>query len=534
MDNLQRKRLRTPTPGSIIRSWKVYRPKALGGAWGSLGAIAAVICVMLVAVKVAIACTNAGSVTVTASMGQFSPNPVEVNKPATSILSAGYTPPSGVSEVDLSATYAWSVASVQYKSQWLNAQGKAAQYGPPPSGQYTDPIDPSTPSTSSSATLAFTSPVAGYWQVSVSCSVTVTDTKTNQCWSGSAVAGPQPLTVYVLHIQYGGNVVDSQTQDVCVGEYIGLTAEYGPSDMTLQWTVAGSTIYAYEADNQQGVIIPLTPADFTYADLYYYWMDTDSGSTENENVKLTGTLPAGGSPPPVNTTFNVYRPVPTFSTQYLGAISLDTSYGPSVGTLCLHDGDEQSGGYDPGIEFTYSIPPSQFGDTSNLTTVQISDRGTITTQQYNSANKNTTTFEYTLPDSALAGPLLDTSFPYPQEAYGQTSDSPGNTVSPPPAGSGFGAGSWETVSVTVSETFTHNLLFLPDLPNGGVATYAPLSEVSWGWNAEADNPGQSGFYLANSAKLPPSPPTGADLSTLPQWNNNVQPSWSDPQWFVAN
>ncbi len=141
----------------------------------------------------------------------------------------------------------------------------------------------------------------------------MTDTKTNQYWTGSANAGPEDLTSYVLHIEYGGNTVDNQTQDVCVGEYIGLTAEYSPSDMTLQWDVGGSIIYAYEADDQQGVVIPITPAQLTYANLYYYWMDTDSGSTEDEDVKLTGTDPHGGSTSPVKTTFNVYRPTPALT-----------------------------------------------------------------------------------------------------------------------------------------------------------------------------------------------------------------------------
>ncbi len=269
---------------------------------------------------------------------------------------------------------------------------------------YTDSISPTQPSGAPGATLTFTPLITGYWQVSVSCSVTVTDITSNQYWAGSADAGLENLTSHVLHIEYGGNVVDGQTQDFCVGEYIGLTADYGPGDMTLKWNVAGSIIYAYEADNQEGVIIPITPAQLTYADLNYYWMDTDSGSTENENVKLTGTLPNGGSPSPVKTTFNVYRPTPTFTTKYLGPITLVDP--------ALYDGGAPGGGYDPGIEFDYNIPTSQFGSGANLSTVQIVDLATVTTKQNNSVNGQTVTFEYTLPSSDLPGPILDTSFPY--------------------------------------------------------------------------------------------------------------------------
>ncbi len=70
-------------------------------------------------------------------------------------------PPSGVGEGQLSASYDWSVSSVQFKG------AQADTFGSPL--------------------------IAGYWQVSTSCSVTVTDTTTNQYWSGSAGAGPEDL-----------------------------------------------------------------------------------------------------------------------------------------------------------------------------------------------------------------------------------------------------------------------------------------------------------------------------------------------------
>ncbi len=87
--------------------------------------------------------------------------------------------------------------------------------------------------------------------------------------------------------------------------------------------------------------------------------------------------------------------------------------------------------------------------------------------------------------------------------------------------------------MTVSEVFTHNLLFVPTAPPGTYVNYAPLSKVSWGWSADADNPNNSGFILANPQQVPPSEPRGSDLPGLPEWNSNAQPSWSDPQWFVA-
>lgn len=502
------------------RKWTNLFPYLRSGLVRWLSATAGAACVLLLVARVAVAMTYAGPVTVTANMGSFSLNPVAVNKPATANLSANYNSPSGVSEGDLSAQYDWSVTNVQYKALQADA------FGSPPSGSYTDSISPTQPSTSSSATLTFTPLIAGYWQVSASCGVTVTDTKTNQYWSGSAnTAPPRPLTSYTLHIEYGGLVVDGQTHNVCVGQQIPLTADFGPSDMTLQWNVKGSTIGGYTANNQSASITPT--GDLTKPTLSYYWMDTDSGSTEDENVTLTGTLPSGGSLSPVNTTFNVYRPVPTFTTQYLGPIQLVSGE--------LYDGDIPDGGYDPRIEFDYSIPTSQFGDNYNLSTVQIVDVATVTTEQIQTGTlwPQPVTFEYTIPSSSVPSPVLDTSFPYGNVQAGMTNDSPNYPADPPPSGSGFGPGLWNTVNVIVSETFTHNLLFVPNVTNNQATTYAPLSQVSWGWNAEADN-GVFGFSLVSSAKLPANPPTGSDLPTLPIWNSNAVPAWKNPQWFIIS
>ena len=366
--------------------------------------------------------------------------------------------------------------------------------------------------------------------MTVSCGVTVADSVTNKYWTVSDSAGPQDLTSYILDINYGGAVVDNKTQNVSVGEYIPLTTDYGPSDMTLKWNVPGSIIKTYYPNNQTATVTPVTPADLTQPNLIYYWMDTDGGSTTEENVTLTGTLPKGPQPPSESTKFNVYRPVPTFTTRYPGAITLTNDV--------LHDGPND-GLDDTGIEFDYSVASSKFGGNASLKTVQIVDRATVTTKQFNLSTGNTFTFDFTLPSANLPGPLLDTEFPYPQDSLGQASDSPDYSVNPPPIGTGFGVGVWQTQNVIISETFTRDLLFIPDVPNFTAADYAPLSQVSWGWSAEADanTPGNTGFTLANSAKLPASPPDGTDLSTLPIWNNNATDpafGWGNPQWFVIS
>ena len=474
---------------------------------------------------------DAGSLTATVSMGLLSPNPVKVilggpYNSTTSSPSASYSNlnPAPSSEADLSETYGWSVTNVQYSST------SSGTYGAPPSNSYSASFSHSS---SSSPTLNFTPKIGGYWKVSAHCSITVTDKNTGDTWSGSGSDGPSTLTSYYLHIKYGGTTVDNKTEHVCVGEQTPVSATYSPSDMTLQWSVPGTIIANYAPKpgdnwNQSATITKVTSTALTQSNLTYYWMDTDSGATANEQVTLNGTLPSPSISVSVNTTFNVYRPTPTFYTSYVGGITLDD---PAV-----YDGLAPSGsGSDPGIEFHANVPSSTFGNISNLETVQLIGRATATTEQYDSTSGSYVTFDYTLPSAALPGPILDTSFPYgwdPTLGPGSTDDSPDYSVDPPPTGSGFGTGAWSTVNVQISESFTHYLLFVPTVPSGINATYAPLSHVNWGWTAEAVNHWY-GFSLASSAKVPSSSPIGSNWSTLPTWNNNAQPAWSNPAWFIV-
>ncbi len=222
-----------------------------------LAALFTILCAILfVAVRVVLAGpTYAGAVTVTATMGSFSPNPVQApdtasNNPgqsATSTLSASYQPPSGAPEGQLSPQYDWSVASVQYKALQADA------WGAPPSNSYTDSINPTQPSGTPGATLTFTPLITGYWQVSVSCSVTVTDITSNQYWAGSADAGPEELTSYTFDITYTGPIagqssndagatVTNKTQNVHAGWPIQLGAVLSPSDLATKftWTIQGA------------------------------------------------------------------------------------------------------------------------------------------------------------------------------------------------------------------------------------------------------------------------------------------------------
>jgi hypothetical protein len=218
-----------------------------------------------------------GPVTVTANMSPFSPNPVKVNSTATSSLSASYNPPSGVSEGDLTPQYDWSI-SVQYKAL------QADTFGSPPANSYTDTITPTQPAASSSATLSFTPLIAGYWQVSASCGVTVTDTKTNQYWTGSANAGPEDLTsVQVTFSPKNGSTAFTNTE-----YYVNVT--YAPTDLTATLNISGGATFAAGAMSEA-----MTSAS---EDVYFYGPNVySSGGPGSGQITVTVSPPSGGNTP---------------------------------------------------------------------------------------------------------------------------------------------------------------------------------------------------------------------------------------------
>ena len=274
MDNLSTRRSVSMTPGGQggTRSGtnRVVR-------WA--GMVMVLVSVLAVAVKVAFALTYAGPVTVTANMGSFSPNPVQINNAVTANLSANYYPPSGVPEGDLSAQYNWSVSQVQYKAL------QADTYGSPPADSYTDSISPTQPSASSGATLTFTPLIAGYWAVSVSCGVTVTDTQTSQYWSGSGNAGPQDLTSVELTI----TPKDGTTVFVNTKNFVHVT--FAPSDLQAELNITGGATFVGGVTSQA-----MTSAS---EDVYFYGPNIySSGGPSSGEISVTL------SPPPTQSATN--------------------------------------------------------------------------------------------------------------------------------------------------------------------------------------------------------------------------------------
>lgn len=477
---------------------------------------AAVTCVLAVAVRVALAAlTYAGPVTVTAHMGAFSPNPVEVkvNSSATSSLSSGYTPPSGVPEGDLSAKYDWTVAQVQYKATVNDpTTGKLLAYGSPPSGSYVSPIliSPSQPSTSSGATLTFTPLTAGYWQITVSCSVTVTDTKTNQYWSGSANAGPEDLTSYTLDITYTGPVVggfDNGTvvtnNKIPIEVHAGWPIQLGvthvaPTDLpkTFTWSIDGAggngaaAIGGYNPTTGPTYVTTLNPASststtFPGAKEYYYY--TTAGS------QTASVTPTGSGIPPAKTTFSVAKPTEVISTVTSEVHVWSAFGGFGFGQWMFNP----PFGNKTGILLTAN-PGKITGFSGDFNWVQVY----APDQSYWDASGN-------LLDT-VGGAGLDTKFPYgPDGPLGdvpfKTDDSPSTGPNP------IGMSNGPAAKIVVADHATMWLIYKPSATG---SIWVPVASAAWNWGGTDTLVGGS-WALTNGswAQSPAGPPT----NTYPQW-----------------
>ncbi len=319
-----------------VRNWNGPRKRSIVL---ELGIVSAVL-VMLAIFAIRSLGDPTGTVYVTANMSALSPTPVKVNSAATSSLSASTSslspPPPSEDESSLSTQYTWTVGQVLYKAT------QADQFHGADEGEYTATISPAQPSSSSNATLTFTPLVAGYFEVSTTCAVSISDTKSDGQlnWAGSGNAGPEDVTGYTLDITYtgpvaggspdSGSVVTNKTEDVHAGWPIQLGAKLAPSDLASKftWKIDGAgdngsaaiNGYTVASDHSSATVNKLTPGNDTKSTFpdpssspamlqsYYY----TKGGSFNPSVQPQGVTGAT----PVNTTFIVTAPTTTLKATY--------------------------------------------------------------------------------------------------------------------------------------------------------------------------------------------------------------------------
>ncbi|MGC9217304.1 hypothetical protein, partial [Acidithiobacillus sp.] len=113
-----------------------------------------------------------------------------------------------------------------------------------------------------------------------SCGVTVTDTQTNQYWSGSANAGPEDLAAIILTINPNSHdSVFLNTGNIAV-------VTYGPADLNVQATISGGATFANGATTQ-------TLASSS-TELWFYGPNVySSGGTGSGELNVTASVPSG-------------------------------------------------------------------------------------------------------------------------------------------------------------------------------------------------------------------------------------------------
>lgn len=228
------------------------------------------------------------TVTITAHMSPFSQTLVQPGTLVTSTLSSTpptnfNPPPPSPDEGSLTDSYAWS-AIVLY------SQTPDGSFTPAPAGSYT--IKPA-PAATSPATLNFIPLVTAFWEVSVKCSVTVTDSKNkNLLWSGSATSGQDDLTSATVSLSPSAIVTGASLSKPGSIMYKGATATVQPM------ILAGSVQLNDFINNGSGRAEILDPAPNIGTGVETFNVAGTAGSSSEEDITLQARLaaPVSGTP----------------------------------------------------------------------------------------------------------------------------------------------------------------------------------------------------------------------------------------------
>ncbi len=449
---------------------------------------------------------TAGSVELTANLGAFSSTFVKVNTAVTASLTAGtpynYNPPvPPADEAALVPSYTWSIGPVQVASA-SGGPYRIAVLG-------TDyKIAPLPPTANTVSILTFTPIVTGYWKVSASCSVVVTDTKTGFSWNGGPVAtGPKTFISYILHIDYGGAPVDGLTENVCVGEQIPLTVDVEPSDLGFQWNIMGTTVSKYAPDDSASNLTPVTAADLKASPLTFYWVLPPQSNDDDVMLQINGG-------PSVFSTFDVYQPNQKMTATYVGGTYVNGLYDPPG--IWLYFGTAQGG---DGVFFGTPVTayPQQFGGKVDFVQTIAADAVTVSEgQYYDGIFMGDQTYQSAMPPGSP--PVLDTDFtytktgPFSKDGVLWTDDGPGSPCSVSPVGDG-GSPYYESFLIIP----TMYLIYKPALAN---AIWVPLDSYRWGWFGAAQE-GLLGGWSVQNGENNPNPPVEVTPTGEPTWNTNI-------------
>jgi len=278
------------------------------------------------------------------------------------------------------------------------------------------------------------------------------------------------VTQSKLQILRGGDITD-KTSPAIVGQNISLQVALSNYPLTdIQWTIPGNTISNY----LWGATYSYVYTDYvkTNASVAFYWIDG------GKNLEVTCTAKYNGQAYSAKTTFNVIRPLPSFSAQIRDQVQVGTGFrttsSPSDPNPYLQFGPNTNAA-SCGIAFSYSGAPTIANTTNTYGSYALVQVIESWRQQYNLLDAAGLCNGYQFDrweglDTALPYGRISTSINLAEPWTMDWTDSPGAQLS-----------SAEWLSQTAS--FSTFLMFSNRF--GGI--YVPMYKVSWSYSGSATN-----------------------------------------------
>jgi hypothetical protein len=355
----------------------------------------------------------------------------------------------------------------------------------------------------------------------------------------------------VGNTQTTANIVGS-TQTLVIGQELVLTAQVSggsAQNYTYQWSVptANSTGSIWNDIGETSTMTPpaINPQQLASSSVDFMWTDCSGGiqaratlpSCVAGTVTLTATPVPGSGAPPLNSVsaqFNITVPQAVPKAEENGSISV-----PAPGSIALPSPSRQS--WCPG----WTAPALCLSADGNTLGMNFSVNGSVPPGRYewvqvvNSAVIDHTSGSGNVCESNTAGHDYVSDY---GSGYGGLAHSLGGKTAWDGPGVPLAAGD---ATVTVSESFTATLMFVPTTASGepsgttsngasgnDLGTLVPLFTIGWTWAAEADLAISNPPPLASdwTSRWPddgmgnPTDPVVASTSSYPQWSQVANPS----------
>ena len=353
----------------------------------------------------------------------------------------------------------------------------------------------------------------------------------------STQATTKPATNVIVHLTFGGNVVDDiKAGDRLIGQDIAATATVQSPypNPTYAWTADGKSYKDYTLGSAPSdpVLTPLAQSDLNQSNIDLFW--TDPGQ---KNLSCIVTVNGGSHTR--KTFFNIEKPTSTLNTQTAGSIA--------VGQTANADGSagdwsEFVGPNSPALTATGSVQqPTGFaqGTWAFLQVVTSFDH-------IHGGGKSYYDFDN-------SSPYLDTSFPLPGA---NMIGSGGNSLIPTDRlsysfidypnsdlsktytisnlkGDGTSGENADTVIDGLTRSDSYDL-YMMYLPPGASSRWVPLKKVHWSWAADASvvaHTPTGAFVWGLNSSSGPTAGAVADITDPPVGWNGV---WQGVNWLQGS